>query len=116
MRKSILLIDKDPAIIEVITSILTEEGYEVVVSKKPFQINEAHQLAPALILLHNGLNDMGIEICKMLKSDVLSKDIPVVMTSTQSDLPSKAKDSCADAYLQKPFDIDELCELIRKTI
>lgn len=116
MKKTILLIDKDPAIIEVITSILKEEGYEVAISKKPFQIDEVHELKPELILLHNGLNDMGMEICKAIKNNAELNSIPVLMTSTQSDLPAKAAQSYADAYLAKPFDIDKLCDLIKEMI
>jgi len=116
MKKTILLIDKDPAIIEVITSILKEEGYEVAISKKPFHIDEVHELKPELILLHNGLNDMGMEICKAIKNNAELKSIPVLMTSTQSDLPAKAAQSYADAYLAKPFDIDKLCDLIKEMI
>lgn len=115
MKEKVLVIDKDPAIIDVITFMLKDEGYDFLVSQKPFNIEEVRDYKPALILLHNGLNSEGSLICKIIKGNPDTKFIPVIMSSTRNDLPQIAEESCAEAYIQKPFDIDDFLQLIRKT-
>ena len=69
-----------------------------------------------LILLHNGLNNEGWLICKSIKGGLDTKHIPVIMSSTLNDLPQIAEESCAEGYIQKPFDIEDFLILIRKTL
>jgi len=116
MKKKVLVIDKDPAIIDVITFMLKDEGFDFLVSQKPFDLQEVKDYRPALILLHNGLNNEGSLICKTIKGSPATKYIPVIMSSTRNDLPQIAEESYAEAHIQKPFDIEEFLQLIRKTI
>ncbi|CAM4063226.1 Response regulator receiver domain-containing protein [Pedobacter westerhofensis] len=116
MSRNILLIDKDPAIIDVISLILEEEGYSVLISKKPFNLQEVIHHQPALILLHNGLNNEGSFICQSIKYFQGTNHIPVIMSSTRPDLADISKKSSADAYIQKPFDIEDFLALIKKTL
>ena len=116
MEKKVFVIDKDPAIIDVITFMLKDEGYDFKVSKKPFDIAEVREYGPSLILLHNGLNNEGTLICKEIKNSLDTKEVPVIMSSTRTDLPETAKQCCADAHIQKPFDINDFLQLIKQTI
>lgn len=116
MNKRILLIDKDPAVIDVITLLLESEGYQIYVSKKPFEHSEIYDIKPDLILIHNGLANEGSEISKRIKSEPGTSSIPVILTSTNPNIAQIARENGADNYLLKPFDIDELCLLIGKTI
>jgi DNA-binding response OmpR family regulator len=116
MNKKVLVIDKDPAIIDIITFMLKDEGYDFLVSQKPFNLQEVKEYNPALILLHNGLNNEGSVICKLIKSCSNTEHIPIIMSSTRNDLPQIAQDSCADAYIQKPFDINEFLLLILQAL
>lgn len=116
MKKKVLVIDKDPAIIDVITFMLKDEGYDFLVSQKPFSLQEVEDYKPALILLHNGLNNEGKLICKSIKGSLDTKHIPVIISSTHNDLQQIAEESCADAYIQKPFDIENFLKLIKSTI
>lgn len=116
MNKRILLIDKDPAVIDVITLLLESEGYQIYVSRKPFDQSEVYNIKPDLILIHNGLSNEGSEISKRIKSEPEISSIPVILTSTNPNIAQIARENGADNYLLKPFDIDELCLLIGKTI
>ncbi len=116
MKERVLVIDKDPAIIDVITFMLKDEGYDFLVSQKPFDLQEVRDYKPALILLHNGLNNEGSLICKSIKGSLDTKHIPVIISSTGNDLPKIAEESCAEGHIQKPFDIEDFLELIRKTL
>lgn len=116
MTKKVLVIDKDPAIIDVITFMLKDEGYDFLVAQKPFNLQEAEDYQPALILLHNGLNNEGSSICKSIKACLTTKDIPVIMSSTRNDLPQIAEECGADADIQKPFDINDFILLIKRIL
>lgn len=116
MKKKVLVIDKDPAIIDVITFMLKDEGCDFLVSQKPFNLQEVEEYRPALILLHNGLNNEGSFICKSIKACPYTEHIPIIISSTRNDLPQIAKDSCADAHIQKPFDINAFLLLIRQAL
>ena len=114
--KRILLIDKDHAVIDVITLILESEGYDIYVAKKPFDIQAVSEVMPDLILMHNGLNNEGSLICKELKADPNLSPIPLILTSTNPNIAEISKQNGADNFLIKPFDINELCDLIISTI
>lgn len=116
MKTKVLVIDKDPAIIDVITFMLKDEGYDFLTSAKPFNLQEVKNYKPDLILLHNGLNNEGSSICKIIKGTRDTKAIPVIMSSTRNDLPQIAEQSLAEAYIQKPFDINDFLLLIRQTL
>lgn len=116
MKKKVLVIDKDPAIIDVITFMLKDEGYDFLISQKPFDLQEVRDYQPALILLHNGLNNEGSLICKSIKGNLDTKHVPIIMSSTRNDLPQIAEESFAEAHIQKPFDIEDFLLLIRETI
>jgi len=116
MKIKVLVIDKDPAIIDVITFMLKDEGYDFLISQNPFNLQEVRGYKPALILLHNGLNNEGSLICKSIKGNPDTKYIPIIMSSTRNDLPQIAEESCAEAHIQKPFDIDEFLQLIKSTL
>ncbi len=64
-----------------------------------------------LVLLDVQLPDInGIEVCKMLKSDARTKDIPVIFVTVASDKTSLVKGFQAGAvdYISKPFEKEEL--------
>ncbi|WP_255348740.1 PleD family two-component system response regulator [Pedobacter sp. BAL39] len=108
--------DKDPAIIDVISIMLKEEGYNVLISQKPFRLEEVKEHTPALILLHHGLSNDGSIICQSIKNCPETKDIPIIMSSTRPDLPILAEINFANAYIQKPFNIDEFLDLIKLSL
>jgi two-component system phosphate regulon response regulator PhoB len=115
MPRKIVIIEDDPDILDIMTFILTEEGYEVVaaVDEKPLQ--EVHKHDPFLILMDNRLTSgLGKHFCKEFKSHPATSHYPVILVSANSGLEEMARDSGADGYLKKPFDIVELIDLVKK--
>jgi DNA-binding response OmpR family regulator len=108
-QKTILVADDDRAIVESITAILDLSGYEVLNVLDGTSVLDAVKASPDLILLdiqmpgHNGQ-----AVCKQLKRQASTKDIPVIMVSASLDVKHKAKVAGADDYLEKPFDMDIL--------
>lgn len=112
MKNTICLIDKDPAVIDMISFLLADEGYDVVIAKLPFDISEVVAEVPHLILLHNGMDNKGLEICKQLKACIYTASIPILMSSTDVRLPQLAEECGADRYILKPFDIKDFCAIV----
>jgi DNA-binding response OmpR family regulator len=113
--KTIWVIDDDEGILEVVNIILTSVGYQVKTSLNGqcFQNINKNGDKPDLILLDVLLSgEDGRDICKRLKSQEKTKDIPIIMLSAHSNA-RKIKDLCgAEAFLAKPFDVDELIDLV----
>lgn len=115
MPKTILLVEDDEDILELLYFVLTDERYEVVRSKGDDAFQQALARQPFLILLDHRLEgSWGSRICAELKADNRTKHIPVVMMSAAIDLEQTAELAGADGALKKPFDLEELLELVRK--
>lgn len=112
-KKTILIVDDDPGIIEIISIILIKGGYNVISNTNANLDFSPTNFFPDLILLDNYLeNKSGADICKRLKTNELTKHIPVILISGHEGLYSVADEACADDFLSKPFSIQNLLRKI----
>jgi len=115
MSKKIIIIEDDQDILDIMTYVLSDEGYEVLASANSLPLKEVHLHKPMLILMDNRLTDgFGRDFCKEFKSNPANSHFPVVLVSANPGLEEMAHESHADSYLKKPFDIDELIEIVKK--
>jgi DNA-binding response OmpR family regulator len=119
MKKTILIIEDEPDLLQLATLRLEKSGYEVAAalnSKQAFDL--IAEKTPDLILLDLLLSgERGEEICKRLKSDSKLKKIPIIIFSASAcDISVKLEETQADDYIIKPFDTDELLGKIKKFI
>ncbi len=114
--KKIFVVDDDPGILEVITIILSDKGYIVTsISDGQQLFKELKKQTPDLLFLDIWISGSdGREITKKLKSDAETKDIPIVIVSALNETEKIAKDIGADGFLEKPFDIDKLLDIVGK--
>jgi DNA-binding response OmpR family regulator len=115
--KSVLIVDDDEDIRQIITWILSEEGYEV--SELPDGsrvVDTVAQDPPDLLLLDVMLGDTdGRDICKTLKNDPATQSVPVIIISATHGWDTRHEKDCgADYYIAKPFDIQKLVEQVRR--
>jgi CheY-like chemotaxis protein len=117
-HKKILVIDDDYAILEVIQIILQERGYDIAVAADSEEIQKNFTIdLPNLILLDIWMSGQdGREIAKMLRNQDRTKHIPIVMISANNDGEKIAKEAGANAFLPKPFEIDDLISIVEKYI
>lgn len=110
MGKIILIFDDDKTILEMFKLVLESSGYIVYVSETSHDIiNKVASCTPDVIIMDNWIPDIGgIEATRLLKSNIEYKDIPVIYCSANSDVASLATQAGAEAYLPKPFDLDDL--------
>lgn len=117
MAKKILIADDDPAIVEAVTLILEEFGYEVNGTGDGQTIYKLDKKFPDLLLLDIWMSgENGRDICKYLKANPMTKKIPVIIISASRDIKKSAVESGADDFLAKPFAMYELLEKIHKLI
>jgi CheY-like chemotaxis protein len=116
MSKTILILDDDLAILEVIRIILEEKGYEVfTLSDSNLAYQTITNRKPDLILLDIWMPGIdGQEIAKTLKQDQNTKNIPIIMISANNELERMSAASKVEGYLAKPFEIEELLSAVGK--
>ena len=116
MKKKILLAEDDQAIVEVVKIILEQDGYAIIAADSEQAIHAAlDEHKPDLILLDIWLSGHdGGEIAKLLKAKRETQHIPIIMISANNETEKIAKESNADDFLLKPFDIDDLLRIVRK--
>ncbi|MCC6792228.1 MAG: response regulator [Thermomicrobiales bacterium] len=109
----VLIADDDPAILDALQIMLEDEGYEVAAIGGGDVVRETERIRPDVILLDIRMSGQdGREICRALKHHDTAKQTPVIMVSANRDGAVIAHDAGADAFIAKPFDIDDLLTLI----
>jgi CheY-like chemotaxis protein len=58
----------------------------------------------------------GRKVCAQIKSDEQAKHIPVIIVSANRDIEEITRESGADACLPKPFEMEELLDLVAQYI
>lgn len=103
----ILLADDNADTVEILAAVLRKEGYEVIRSWSGAEAIEKVKLErPALILLDVMMPKMdGFEVCRIVKSDPATAEIPIVMVTAKADLASarRVRELGASGYLIKPI-------------
>lgn len=117
MTKKILIADDDPAILESIQMILEDAGYDVITTANDETVIKMQKEVPGLLLLDIWMSGQnGQDICRQLKSQKATSHIPIIMISANRDTKQIAKESGADDFLAKPFDMQELLDKVKKYI
>lgn len=115
MARKILVVDDDTFILDALEELLQYSGYEVFTTPKGDDVfNEVEKNSPDLILLDIMLSGTdGRDICKRLKSNERTKNIPVIMVSAHPSAQDAIKDVGANDIVSKPFDIHNLLSKIQ---
>jgi CheY-like chemotaxis protein len=114
---AILVVDDDPEIRDVVRWLLEDEGWTVeTASDGRDALERATQVRPALIVLDMGLPIMSGEEVAMRLRVYYHEPPPIVVVSADGRAGEKAARIGAAAYLHKPFDVDELARLVRRTL
>jgi len=115
MRR-ILAVDDDKDILDVLQFILEDSGYEVdTLSDGHYLFEKIKAQEPDLILLDIMLGNLdGRDLCKEVKTKEETHDIPVILISASHNVAGAMNQNGApDAFLAKPFDINELLDIIK---
>jgi len=115
---TILIVDDEQPVRQFLVAAFEDEGHQVV---------EASHGRHALSLISSGstrpdlvISDVmmplvgGVELCRTLKADPLTADIPIVLMSAA--YPRASTGAGADAIIGKPFDLDTLEALVYRLL
>ena len=114
-RRKVLVVDDDPEIVELMVDVLERDGrFEVRTANSGYDAGVLTQeFQPDLIILDYMLPDVnGNVVCKTIKQNVAFEHMKIIIVSgvvNQNEIEQLLKVG-ADAFLKKPFSIDELVE------
>lgn len=116
-QADILIVDDIPDNIRFLSTFLIEQGYQVRKAiNGQMALTAIKALVPDLILLDVNLPDMnGYEICRKLKEDSHTQEIPIVFLSAGNETIDKVKAFQMGAvdYITKPFYLEEVLARIK---
>ena len=120
MKQHVLLVEDNPATVDIIQTELEFLGYETIVAdngKKAVEMAAAH--LPDLIIMDISLPKMdGLEATALIRKNPKTKSIPI-LAATARALPGD-KEKClqggCDGYIAKPFTHRELGAAIKRLI
>jgi signal transduction histidine kinase len=111
-KGDLMIIDDTPENLRLLSSALTEHGYDVrSVINGATALRGAQAAPPDLILLDIKMPQMdGYEVCQHLKAHPHTREIPVIFISSLDEVLDKVKAfTCGGVdYIQKPFQIEEV--------
>ncbi|MGV2872523.1 HD-GYP domain-containing protein [Colwellia sp. E150_009] len=106
IRKIILVVDDTPSNINVVKSVLNDKYSIMAAINGAIALKIMEKQLPDLILLDIMMPDMdGFQVCKKLKENLLTRDIPIIFLTAKADIKDEAKglELGAVDYITKPI-------------
>jgi two-component system cell cycle response regulator DivK len=118
MLGRVMIFDDDADLLEVCSIILKSKNYEVNGLNRCTNILQAIKLfLPNVILMDNWIPDSGgVRATQEIKNDLLLRSIPVIFFSANDRVQDLAAEAGAEFFLQKPFEIDDLENVVSRAI
>ena len=115
--RPVMIVDDDAALREFVALALTELGYRTLTAAEGAQALLALQAEiPALVLVDKGMPVLaGSELVHALRARAGS-DLPCVLMSGSVEEPADHADDAVVAYLEKPFDRDDLFAVVQRFV
>ncbi len=120
MSERVLVVDDDPTMLKLLSTVLTREGMSVVQAQDGVEgLELLHGERPDLVLTDVMMPGMdGFELVRRVRSDPLIAATPLIIASAKGEEEDKVKglDLGANDYLSKPFSPRELVARVRSPI
>lgn len=114
MTQKILLIKNDPDVRNIISYILHAEGFGVIPMGMPQHLDEIAVQDADLILIDEWLSGQpGHRLCLQIKRLERLMHVPVIIVSTANYIEEIMTECRANAFIRKPFDLEELVEKVK---
>jgi DNA-binding response OmpR family regulator len=119
-KPSILLVDDEPTCIQVLTSALNSDSYQLICAVKAADaLRLARERNPHLVLLDVMMPDTdGFAVCRQLRGDPATKDLPIIFLSSLQDPQDRTRgiELGAVDFISKPFDLAEVRARVRRHV
>jgi len=110
---SVLVVDDEDVLLEMIALLVESLGYRVVAATNGHEALRAlrnEDTAPMLVISDVMMPQMnGIALARAIRADPRLHDLPIVLMSAAGRAP---QDNPADHFIQKPFDLELIAQLI----
>jgi twitching motility two-component system response regulator PilH len=118
--REVLVVEDSLTQREMICALLKKSGLQVVVARDGLEaLEQLEKFRPDAVILDIVMPRMnGYEVCRKLKSNPKTKDIPVILCSTKSEDFDRywGLKQGADAYIVKPFQPNELISTLKQLL
>ncbi len=116
----VLVVDDSPMVLEMVSAHLKQNGMEVIEATNGAEaVDRLKALTPDLVVTDVVMPQMnGYELCRWIKNNASTKNVPVIMCTTKSEEFDKywGMKQGADAYLTKPYHPPELIKTIKQLL
>jgi len=113
----IMVVDDDEDFTSLYKKMLTAAGFDTTaVNQSSAAIEMAYLIKPDVFIIDIMMPEIdGLQLCKMIRDDPVTKRIPIIVVTALTDQGSKetALDAGANDYIAKPFYIDDLLSRIK---
>ena len=114
-RLPILLVDDDESILTTVELLLAEEGYAVAVAANGQEaLRRVAAQRPCLILLDMKMPVMDGWAFAAAYRELPEPHAPIIVMTAAHDSQQRASEISADDVIAKPFDVNQLLDLVRK--
>jgi DNA-binding response OmpR family regulator len=113
--KRLIIIEDDKDALDMAVFTFENNGFEVIKADKEISVEDVIALKPHIIVIGYQLKSTpGSAICTRLKANDVCNAIPVILYSLTVETSKMAPCSCADGYLGKPLELDDLVWLVHR--
>lgn len=115
-KKKAVVIQDNEDILNIMDEVLVDEGFDVIPSLTTEPIEELADIDPDILIVDDHIkgSKKGSEVIKELKTDPDTEELPSVLTSTDSDVAKTAAECKADDFIEKPFDLDHMVDVVKR--
>lgn len=112
--KTVLIVDDEVGIAEVLADLLTDEGYHVVTAANgKHALRRLAEVKPDLMLVDFMMPaPNGAGLLRTMATDPATRDIPVVMMSSLDEAAVAERCTGYDVFLRKPFKISDVLDAV----
>jgi CheY-like chemotaxis protein len=115
----VLVIDDEPDVVRLIVKVLSGRGHVVQIARDGASaLARVKHEPPDVILLDSDLPKIdGAEVCRRIKTDVTTADIPIVMmTSSYIDIYDVNTEGGPEAFVVRPFAREVLANVVERVL
>lgn len=109
---TVLIVDDDDAVRDLVEMVLSDEGYQVYSAENGHSaLLLLNMVRPDVVLLDVNMPRLdGLSTCRILRDDPRTAQLPVIAMSARPIGQTQLRNSQVDRFLPKPFDIDQLID------
>lgn len=117
MAKRVLIVEDEPDVAELISDVLTMEGFETCPSYGEIALTDALRFRPDVVLLDLMMPVVdGFEVARRLRAHDETRQLPIIVMTAMHGAPGKAAEIGTPYVLPKPFDIEQLTQKVEEAI